>query len=157
MRSCSSGAFECDFEQVGTRLLQRLCGLHIGLLFCQLLEVVQGDVIAQEGVCIGQAGELVQWRHGVLWAIDAFDAAGLVGVGFVAGEQAGSMEVQEGVEEVAAEGVEGDGVVLRDMFVAEQLAHDAAVLGFGQAVVVAAPGSATGELDVELSSNLATW
>ena len=146
-----SGAFERGFEQLGTRQLQCLCGLHIGLLLCPLLQVFEGDVVAQEGLCIGQTGELVERCHGVFGSVDAFDATGFFGIGLVAGEQAGSMEVEVGVEEVVAEGVEGGGVVLRDVGVAEQFAHDAAVFGFGQSVVVAAAGPAAGELDVEFA------
>lgn len=115
--------------------MQCLCGLHIGLLLCLLLQVIEGDALAQEGVCIGQAGQLVERCHDILGAVDALDATGFAGVGFVTSEQARSMKVEERVEDVAAKGVEGGGMVLRDMFVAKQLAHDAAVLGFGQAVV----------------------
>ncbi len=52
--------------------------------------------------------------------------------------------------EILAEGVDESGEALRDMAVAQVFAHDGAVLGFRQAVVVAVPGARLGELDVEL-------
>jgi len=55
----------------------------------------------------GRAGELVQRSHGVLRAVDALDAPGLLRVGPVGGEQAGSVEVQERVEELDAD-LEGE-------------------------------------------------
>ena len=51
------------------------------------------------------------------------------------------MEVDVGVQEVLAEGVDLGGKALRDMAVAQVFAHDGAVLGFGQTVVVAVPGA----------------
>ena len=47
-------------------------------------------------------------------------------------------------------GVEATGVALRDVFVAEDLAHHRAILGLGQAVVVAAARAAARELDAQL-------
>ena len=64
------------------------------------------------------------------------------------------MEAQERVEVFEAEGVEAFGVALWDVFVAKELAHHRAVLGLGQAVVIAAPRAAAGELDAQLVQQL---
>ena len=45
--------------------------------------------------------------------------------------------------------VEQAGPALRDMGMAEQLAHDMTVLAFHQGVVVAVPGAGLGELDTQ--------
>jgi hypothetical protein len=64
------------------------------------------------------AGQLGRRGHRVLGAVHPLDAPGLV-----CGEQAQQMKVQERVEVLAAEGVQASSVVLRDVFVAEKLAH----------------------------------
>lgn len=46
------------------------------------------------------------------------------------------MEDQIGIEVRTVEGVDERGVLLGDMAVAEVLAHDGTVLGFGQGVVI---------------------
>lgn len=56
------------------------------------------------------------------------------------------MKVDIGVQEFLAEGVEFTGVTLRDRAVAQGFAHEGAVLGFCQAVVVAVPRAGLGEL-----------
>jgi len=98
-------------------------GLQVGQRSGQGTQVLEGDARAQEGVDVGQACELVQRCHRVLGTIDTFDPPGLFRVGSVSSEQAGAVEVQEWVEELDAEGVEGDCVVLRDVGVAEDLAY----------------------------------
>ena len=47
------------------------------------------------------------------------------------------------------EGIEQAGPALRDVGMAEELAHDMAVLAFHQGVVVAVPGAGLGELDAQ--------
>jgi hypothetical protein len=64
--------------------------------------------------------------------------------------EGGRMEVDVGVQEILAEGVDLGGRALGDMRVAEVFAHDGAVLGLRQAVVVAVSGPRFGELDAEL-------
>ena len=49
------------------------------------------------------------------------------------------MEVDTGIEVVAAESIHQWGEVLWDMAVTQMLTHDGAVLGFGLGVVVAVP------------------
>jgi hypothetical protein len=51
------------------------------------------------------------------------------------------MEVDVGVQEIAAEVIDRRGKALRDMTVAQMLAHDGAILGLGLGVVVAVPGA----------------
>ena len=51
------------------------------------------------------------------------------------------MEVDVGVEVVAAEGIHQCGETLRDVAVTQMFAHDGAVLGFSLGVVVAVPGA----------------
>ena len=61
-------------------------------------------------------------------------------------EQTGPMIVDVGIEVLAMKVIEQAGPALRDMGMAEQLAHDMTVLAFHQGVVVAVPGAGLGEL-----------
>ena len=89
----------------------------------ELVQVLERDAGAQELRRVRQAGQLVQRRHRVLGSIHALDAPGLLGVGLVGREQARSVEVQERVEVLDAEGVEACRVALRDVLVAAR-AHE---------------------------------
>ena len=51
------------------------------------------------------------------------------------------MEVDIGVEVVTAECIHQCGEALRDVVVAQMLAHDGRVLGLGLCIVVAVPGA----------------
>ena len=51
------------------------------------------------------------------------------------------MEVDIGIEVVAAEGIHRCSETLRDVAVTQMFAHDGRVLGFGLSVVVAVPGA----------------
>ena len=64
------------------------------------------------------------------------------------------MEIQQRVEELRTERVEAPRVALRDVLVAEDLAHHRTVPGPGQAVVVAAARTAARELDAQLAEHL---
>ena len=64
-------------------------------------------------------------------------------------EQTGPMIVDVGIEVLAMKVIEQAGPALRDMGMAEQLAHDMTVLAFHQGVVVAVPGAGLGELDTQ--------
>ena len=94
-------------------------------------QVLEGDSREQAGAGVGHAGELVQRGRGILGTVDALDAPWLAGVGQFGGEQARAVEEQEGIEVLDLEGVEACGVALRDVHVAEDLAHHGAVLGLG--------------------------
>ena len=61
-------------------------------------------------------------------------------------KETGAVEVDVGVEEFVAERVDRVGETLRNMAVTQVFAHDGAVLGFGQAIVIAAPGPGFSEL-----------
>ena len=65
----SSGAFPWLFEQCAACQLKFLGGLHIGVFTGQGLQGCTGHAVAQEAFCFGQAGQFVQWCHGVLWAV----------------------------------------------------------------------------------------
>jgi hypothetical protein len=58
----------------------------------------------------------------------------------VDGKTAGAVEVDVGIEVFCAEGVDLGGEALRNVGVAEDLADDRAVFGFGQSIVVAVSG-----------------
>lgn len=152
-----TGAGAYPFEQDRAGLIEFLRGLDIGQSVGHLPQIIKRDVRAQEGVCIGQAGKLVQRRHDVLCPVHPPDAPGLGLIGHSGSEQTWAMEVQKWIQIFTAEGVEVCGMVLRGVFVAEQLAHHHAVLGLDQAIVVAVARTAAGELDMQLSSRQATW
>ena len=59
------------------------------------------------------------------------------------------MEVEIGIEHLRIEAVDGSGVFLRDVAVAHGLAHDRAVLAFGERVVVGMTRARFGEFDAE--------
>ncbi len=77
--------------------------------------------------------------HHVSQRVSLFDLA--LGIGEGHGEETGAVEVDIGVQEFLAEGVDLTGVVLRDMAVTEVFADDGAVFGFRQTIVVAVPGA----------------
>ena len=88
------------------------------------------------------------WSGNLVLGVALADAA--VGPGDLGGEEAGPVEVEEGGERVAQEGVEERSEVAGDVGVAEPLADHAAVLGFDEGVVVGVAGPGLGELaDVE--------
>ncbi len=101
----------------------------------------------QVRLCIGEGFEFLirghQGRVGIAFSL----FPGLVGDGVR--EQAGPVIVDVRVEVLAMEGIEQAGPALRDMGMAEELAHDMAVLAFHQGVVVAVPGAGLGELDTQ--------
>lgn len=51
------------------------------------------------------------------------------------------MEVDGGIQVVAAEVIDRRGKALRDVAVAQMLAHNGAILGLGLGVVIAVPGA----------------
>lgn len=64
------------------------------------------------------------------------------------------MEIEIGVEELGAEGVDLGGEALGDVGIAQALAHHRAILGLGQTVVVGMPGPGFGELHAQLVEHL---
>ena len=90
------------------------------------IQLFEGDAGFEVLVCVGQRLELFVWRHhkfvGVALALTT------LGVGNGLCVEARAVEIEVGVEMVAAEDVDQSGVVLRDMAVAEVFAHDGAVL-----------------------------
>ena len=117
-------------EQRQPGLVEFFGRLNIGERAGQRVQVIERDALAHERRRVRQAGQLVQRRHRVFCPIPALDAPGLLRVGQVGGEQARAVEVQERIEVFDAEDVEAHRVALRDVLVAEELAHDRAVLGF---------------------------
>lgn len=74
-----------------------------------------------------------------------------VGAGDLGGEEAGPVEVEEGTEGVVEEGVDLGDEGVGDVNMSEPPAHDAAVFGLDQRVVVAVAGPGLGEgADVEV-------
>jgi len=128
--------------------------LQVVALSGLLLERIQGDAGAQELFGVVQAGELVERCLHVLVPVDALDAAWLFGVVDVGREQAGAVEVEQRIEVFGAEGIEAFGVALRDMGMAERFADDRTVFALDQGIVIAFPGTAFGELDVQFGEQV---
>jgi len=109
-------------EENRTRVVQTLCGLIIADcpgLRIKLLERTGGLKIL---LIQGQRLELLVGSHhhfvGIALALAAFG----IGDGF--GEQAWSVEIEIGIEVVAAEGIYRCGEALRDVAVAQRFAYD---------------------------------
>ena len=125
-------------------------GLHVAECAGKQLQLLQRDALAQVLRRVGKARQLVQWRHGIAGPIHPLDAPGLLRIGHLGGKQARAVEIQKRVEVLHAEGVEAPGVALRNVRVAKHLAHHRAVLGLGQAVVVASARARARELHAQL-------
>ena len=108
----------------------------------------EGDAGLQEVLGLWQRFEFFVGRHHVLEKVALADFP--LDVGYRFGEETGAMEVDVRIEKVVAESVDLGGEALRDMAVAEVFAHDGAILGFRQAVVVTMAGTRLGEFDLEL-------
>src|ERR1700680_4099163 len=87
--------------------------------------------------------ELAERGHDQLVRVPLADLA--FGIDLFGGEVAGAVEVDVGVEEVAAEDIDVAGEALGDMRVAELFANDAAVFAFHQGVVVGVARPGAGE------------
>jgi len=109
------------------------------LFVCYIIELLEGDAGLEERAGVWEGLELFVRGHHVLWAV-AFDLFASV-IGGDGGKMAWPMEVDAGVEMIAVEGVDEVGVLLRDVDVAEDFAHNGVVLAFGQCVVVGVSGS----------------
>ena len=137
---CSGGGFRSvknGFEENRAGVIQTLRGLIVA--YCAGLRVEYFEVGSglEEAFSKRQRLELLVGGHHQLIGI-AFALTAL-GVGDYFGEQARSMEVDIGVQVVAAEGIDRHGKALRDVAVAQVLAHDGAVFRFGLGIVVAVP------------------
>jgi hypothetical protein len=128
------------------------CLLHgasgVGVAFGHLdaFEVVDGESVAQEAVGFFHRREGFE-RSFVTAVAGSFSSLFVedgVGLG------AGPMVVQIRVEMVSVEAVDGFGVGLVDVSVADVFADDPAVFGLDQAVVAALPRTAFGLLDLQL-------
>ena len=120
----------------------------VGVAFGHLnaFEVVDGESVAQEAVGVFHRREGFE-RSFVLLIADAFASFG-VDLNLRLG--AGPMVVQIRVEMVSVEAVDGFGVGLVDVSLADVFADDPAVFGLDQAVVAALPRTAFGLLDLQL-------
>ena len=121
-------------EQRSARRVEFLGRLHVGQSGGQVAQMFQRDALAQALLHCGQTGQLVERCHRVLGPVYPLDAPWLLKVGLVGREQARPVKIQERVEVLDAVRVEARGVALRDVRVAELLAHHRAVLGLGQAL-----------------------
>ena len=110
-----------------------IIGHLVGLVF----EAPEGDAGYEVNERWWQGFEFVEGGHDELVRIALADLA--FGIDLFGGEVAGAVEVDVGVEEVAAEGIHVAGEALGDMGVAELFADDAAVFAFHQGVVVGVP------------------
>src|SRR3990172_290606 len=78
--------------------------------------------------------ESFPWRHNLIVRIGFSDLS--LGVDFLDGEVAGSVEVEIGIEHFGIEAIDGSGVFLRNMAVSHDFADDGTVLAFGERVIV---------------------
>jgi len=124
---------------------------HLNGLVFKALEGDAGSEVEGQG---WQRFEFVEWGHDELVWVALADLA--FGIDLFGGEVAGAVEVDVGVEEVAAEGIDVAGEALGDMRVAELLANNAAVFAFHQGVVVGVPWPGAGKFDASFSNSLAT-
>lgn len=134
-------------EELGACIVQCLCSLIIGHLVGLLAEAVEGNVGSEVDAHWRQSLELVERGHDEFVWVALSDLS--LGIDLVERKVAWPMEVDVGVEEIAAEAIHLGGEVLGDMSVAELLANDAAVLAFDQGVVVGVARARAGELDAE--------
>ena len=130
---------------------------QVGLRVGDGVEPVERQAGLQMGVRIVERLERLVGRGDALARIAAPDLACRVAV--LDREQAGAVVVEERREHALGEGrpqavgVDPGGVALRDVVVAEVLAHDVADLALDQGVVVAVPRPRLGELDVQLDEH----
>ena len=110
-----------------------------------MFKALEGDAGSEVKDQGWQRFEFVEWGHDEFVWVALADLA--FGIDLFGGEVAGAVEVDVGVEEVAAEGIDVAGEALGDMRVAELLANNAAVFAFHQGVVVGVPWPGAGEFD----------
>ena len=122
----------------------------MGLVF----EALEGDAGSEVKGQGWQNFELVERGHDQLVRVALADLA--FAIDFFGGEVAGAVEVDVGVEEVAAEGIQVAGKALGDMSIAELLANDVAVFAFHQGVVVGVPRRERVNSTRSFSNSLAT-
>ena len=134
-----------DWKSFDRGIGQSFRGLIIGHLMGLVFEALEGDAGSEVNERWWQTFELVERCHDQLLWVALADLA--FGIDLFGGEVAGTVEVDVGVEEVAAEGIDVAGEALGNMRVAELLANDAAVFAFHQGVVVGVPRPRAGELD----------
>ena len=125
-------------------VVQTLCGLLIAYYCCPYLKLLDGHAWVETLRRPGQRVQLLLRRHhqrrGIALALTAF------GVGDDFGEEAGAGEVELGVEVIAAERLDEACNALRDVAVAQVLAHNAPILRLSLGVIVAVPGARFGVL-----------
>ena len=119
---------------------------RVGALAGAGLEGGEGDALAQAALRRGQGRQ--GFVRGVPVAIDAAQLAAAVRP--QRSEGAGAVEVDVRIEPLAVEAVDRVGVLEGQELVAHPLAHDGAVLGFDEGVVIAAAGPGPGEFDAQL-------
>ena len=152
MRSRSGGAGGPAGEELPEEFAAFSCdprgGLDAGLGARIGVEPREGDARLQVLLRVGQAPGRLVWRGDEAGRIVA---PGLpLRVGAQLREQAGAVEVREGREDVAGEGVDEPGAPGRDVFVAGVRSHHMGVPALDKPVVVAVAGAGPGELRVQL-------
>ena len=129
--------------------LNGLGGVEVGGCGGEAVEGFEGDAGPEEVFGAGHCPEALVGGGDILLPVAPLDAA--VGAGDLGGEEAGPVEVEEGAEAALEEVVDLGDEGVGDVDVAEPLAHDAAVLGLDEGVVVAVAGPGLREgADVEL-------
>ncbi|MCA8093490.1 hypothetical protein LGM65_21815 [Burkholderia anthina] len=125
-------------HQTCPRLANLAGGFDIRVAARVLLQLIDRDVLAQEIIHVRQAGWLFKRRHHIFGSVNASHAARLPGIRDFGAEKAGAVHVQKRIKQIYAKGIELLRPLGRYVRVAELLAHDMAIFGFGQGVVVAA-------------------
>ena len=100
-------------EQRLAGIVQFLDGLHIGQCPRQLLLLQQRHTGPQEVRRAGQAGQFVQRRHRIAWAVNGLNTPGLFGVGQLGGEEAWPVVTEARVEALTAVGAEARKALFR--------------------------------------------
>ena len=112
-----------------------------------LIQYRKAQTRFQIRVCVGDGFEFLIGCHQGLVRIAFSLFPGLVGDSNR--EQTGPVIVDVGIEVSAVKVIEQAGLALRDVGMAEQLAHHVTVLAFHQGIVVAVPGTGLGKLDTQ--------
>ena len=124
------------------RLVEALGGLIVADGVGDCIQLREGGAGLEVLAGLGQGFELVVGRHHILVAF----ADAVLGVNFLGGKEAEPMEVEIRREHALGKVVDLGGEAARDVGIAQVLAHDGAILGLHQGVVVGSSGAGLGEL-----------
>ena len=133
------------FEECLAGLLESIRRLVVTYLMSDLVEYFKTDTGFQIVFGLGQRFEFVIGGHHCLVAIDFALFSPVIDTGFR--EEAGTVEVDIGVQVPLIEVVDERREALRDRAVTEPFSDHRAVFAFSEGIVVGLPRTRLGELD----------